>query len=113
MEREDYDNRQRKRMRRYRKDYGVCFLCGEDDPKIMKYAEKHHLHGKVNDDETILLCPNCHKACTEEQNKLPPMIRSGRTSKDKIIFCMRSHGAVLEKIAKKQIELSEELEGLA
>ena len=41
MEREDYERLQRKRMRRYRKDYGFCSLCMGDDPRIMKYAEKH------------------------------------------------------------------------
>src|SRR4030043_505798 len=99
-------------MRRYRKDYGFCSLCMGDDPRIMKYAEKHHLHGKTNGEETALLCPNCHRACTEEQNKLPPDIRSGKTIRDKIILGMRSHGAILETIGKKQIEFSEELERL-
>jgi len=36
--------------------YPACSRCGYESPTI----EKHHIYGRKQSKETILLCPNCH-----------------------------------------------------
>lgn len=110
MKKEMYELIQKRRKRADNKDYGICSVCREDDPKIMKHGEDHHVDGKTNSIYTERVCPNCHLSITEEQNKLPPKIRSGKITKNKIILGMRSHCAILKRIIEKQSEFSEELE---
>jgi len=82
---------------------GVCYICGEDDPRILK--EEHHIFGKANSEEKVLLCLNCHSKITQAQNKLPPKVRSNDASeRDKIVVAIVSQGSILEVIGKKQKE---------
>jgi len=75
----------------------VCFICGEDNPLILRKAEKHHILGKVNSDETILVCPNCHAKMTAEQNKLSPELRSSKSSrKNHFAYLLLSIGNLLK-----------------
>lgn len=34
-----------------------CISCGYSGPAL----DNHHIHGRKNSDETILLCANCHR----------------------------------------------------
>ncbi len=110
MEKEVYDKYQIEKKRTSKLYYGVCFICGESKPEIMKYGENHHIDGNKVSNYTIRLCPNCHYYITERQNELPPEIRSCLLSLDKAIFALRSQGALLELCGKRLIEHSELLE---
>jgi RNA polymerase-binding transcription factor DksA len=81
-------------------DYGICSICGESNPLVMKHGELHHIDGNKISNETTLVCPNCHYSITEEQNKLPPSIRTCKTATDKLIFVSISHAALLRRIAE-------------
>jgi ssDNA-binding Zn-finger/Zn-ribbon topoisomerase 1 len=35
----------------------VCSLCGYKGPAI----DRHHIHGRKNSDEIIIVCANCHR----------------------------------------------------
>ena len=35
----------------------VCSVCGYDGVAL----ESHHIHGRKNSDETIIVCANCHR----------------------------------------------------
>lgn len=81
---------------------GVCSICGENDPRVLK--EYHHIFGKSIGKEKILLCHNCHDKITYEQNKFPPKIRKSLSNISKIVFSLKTQGALLELIGKKQTE---------
>ncbi|MCD6476975.1 MAG: HNH endonuclease [Candidatus Aenigmarchaeota archaeon] len=81
-----------------------CWNCGEDNPTILRKFEWHHIFGKANNSETILLCPNCHAKITSEQNKLSPQIRKCSSSKAKKRFKMISQGALLKLIGEELIK---------
>jgi len=74
--------------------------CGEDDPSVLK--EEHHLFGRANASETILLCHNCHDKITHVQNKLPPKARSkGAKPEDKQAYEDVTTGRYLEIVGKR------------
>jgi hypothetical protein len=103
-----YRRIQLSQKRKNKVDYGICSICGESNPEIMKQA--HHIFGNKISDETTILCLNHHCIATAEQNKLSPNIRSCKTKNHKRIFMLRSIGALLKIIGEKLIELSEDLE---
>ena len=88
----------------------MCFICGEDDPRILRKCEDHHIFGKFNLDFTILLCPNCHAKITATQNSIAPKKRTKFASRnEKIGFMLVSYGKLMELIAKKSQEIGFEL----
>jgi len=82
----------------------MCFLCGEDDSRILKRFEKHHIFTKINSNETILLCPNCHGKITSRQNSISPQKR-----KNKLAFQLLGQGELFIIIGKKQIEIANKI----
>lgn len=85
-----------------------CCLCPEDDPRVTK--EYHHIFGKNNNSETILLCHNCHDKITKTQNKFPPFARKKNAPKLlKIAYAIRSVGALREVEGKQLIKFSDEI----
>ena len=73
---------------------GLCYVCGEDDPKVLK--EYHHIFGRILGEETILLCHNCHDKITHDQNGLAPKER-----KQPKCFFLVSIGSLLILIGKE------------
>lgn len=82
----------------------MCFGCGENDPRILKKFEKHHIFAKVNSDETILLCPNCHGKITSKQNSVSPSKR-----KNKLGFLLLSQGELFKTIGENQIKIAHKM----
>ncbi len=77
-----------------------CMQCGEDDPRVLK--EEHHIFGRANSPETIILCHNCHDKITHDQNKLPPKVRKrSATPEDKQALEDVTTGSYLELIGKR------------
>lgn len=64
--------------------------------------EKHHIFGKSNSPETLIVCHNCHDKITHDQNLLPPKTRSSKASKaDKQAFEDVAIGSVLELFGRR------------
>ena len=75
-----------------------CTLCGESDNRLL---EKHHIFGKNNSPEIMLLCKNCHYKITHEQNKIAPKKRSrNATPNDLEKFMLISMGVLLQEMGK-------------
>jgi hypothetical protein len=85
-----------------------CAICGEDDPRVLK--EYHHIFGRANISETILLCHNCHDKITKTQNEFPPFARKKNAPEvPKIAFIIRSIGTLLKLIGEQLIKFSDNL----
>ena len=79
---------------------GRCVICGDDDPRSLK--EYHHIYGRSNSSETIILCLACHSKITHDQNQFPPKARSKKASEeDKRDFEDVSIGSLLELLGKR------------
>jgi hypothetical protein len=78
-----------------------CTVCGESDPRVVR--EYHHVYGCTNGPEdTILLCYNCHKKLTEDQNALPPKARKrGAGRKGKLAMEFVSVGSLVELLGQR------------
>ena len=95
-------------MRLRKVDNRVCAVCGEDDPRVLK--EEHHIFGRMNSTETIVLCRNCHDKITSKQNELAPSDRKAGTNQtQKIAYKLRSIGALSIRIGEELIKTSEEV----
>ena len=78
----------------------VCTLCGEADPRVLK--EEHHIFGRGNGPETIIVCHNCHDKITHDQNLFSPKTRSKKANiADKEAFEDVSVGSLLELTGKR------------
>ena len=78
---------------------GRCAVCGEDDARIVK--QYHHVFGRANSTDTIILCHNCHDRVTKDQNRLSPKVRRrGATRPDKGRLMLVSLGSLLELIGR-------------
>lgn len=88
----------------------MCYLCGEDNPSILKKIESHHLFGKAHSDVQVPLCLNCHTKITSVQNRVNPKKRSKKASKKhKIGYLLVTQGRMLELIGRKSQEIGAEL----
>ncbi len=97
MDKEQYKSKI-KRMVQEGEAKKMCFLCGEDEPSILKEFENHHLWGKANSDDKILLCLNCHAYVTNKQNQLSPEIRSRKaTPLNRKLYSLFSFFAFLKR----------------
>ncbi len=45
-----------------------CIRCGEDYPHAL---ENHHLAGRKNLDEQVIVCRNCHRKLSDRQKEHP------------------------------------------
>ncbi len=60
-------NRERRNQRAHERlgsNKPRCVICGYDDPLAL---ELHHLAGRAFDDETVLVCRNCHRRLSDWQ----------------------------------------------
>jgi hypothetical protein len=97
------------RESKFKKICNCCYLCGENNPKILRKFEKHHIDGRKNSDEVVSLCPNCHSKITFVQNSISPVKRSSVLDINKFGFRLLSHGALLEQIGIQQQEMAREV----
>ena len=62
--------RERRRLRaleRLGPDRPRCH-CGEDNPHCL---EQHHIAGRAYNDETVIVCRNCHRKLSDRQKDHP------------------------------------------
>lgn len=86
-----------------------CFICKENYENVL---EKHHMFGKKYSDQTILLCLNCHRIVTDNQNSLPTKIRKSRHQNEKDIVAINSIGSLHFLTGKELIKISKRLSGV-
>ena len=91
----------------------MCQLCGEQyDPRVSRKFEWHHITGRVNSPETILICPTCHDEISLEQNSIAPRLRSQNApSNIRMAFALRSIGALLKRIGQILINFADSMSG--
>ena len=95
-------------MKRKQLDNRTCAICLEDDPRVLK--EEHHIFGKENSLEKIVLCRNCHDKITNIQNEVAPSDRkAGATPIRKMAYKLRSAGALNIRMGEELIKTSEEV----
>ncbi len=90
---------------RFNQISNCCYLCGEDNPFILRKIEKHHIDGRKNSDEVVPLCPNCHTKITFKQNSISPIKRKSTSNIDKLCFRLISNGSLLEIIGHEQVKI--------
>lgn len=88
-------------MKRKRKTTLSCYVCGEDDPSIIKM---HHVDGKKNSDLTMPLCPTCHEKITKNQNFLSVNKRKDNSDLGRLAYKLVTHGSLLKLVGEEQIK---------
>lgn len=69
MKHRDKETREQRRLDRLGSDAPRCAVCGDGDTARL---ELHHLAGQHFGDELIVLCRNCHRTVTDDQEDHPP-----------------------------------------
>ncbi len=72
--------REKRRQRAYERlgsDNPRCLHCGESDWRCL---ERHHIAGRAYDDETVVMCRNCHRKLSDSQKDHPPKVSEGEPS---------------------------------
>lgn len=62
------ERRRQRRIERLRTSDPVCIVCGYDDNRCL---ERHHIAGRAYDDETCIICRNCHRKLSDDQRDHP------------------------------------------
>jgi hypothetical protein len=85
-----------------------CALCGQEyPPQIVQY---HHIGGRVNSDEELPLCYNCHVMQTLRQTNWPEGWSSvNNPPRVKSAFLIRGLADLIMFIAKTLRKLSDEM----
>ncbi len=94
-------------MRLRKVDNRVCAVCGEDDPRVLK--EEHHIFGRMNSTETIVLCRNCHDKITSKQNELAPLDRKATDPIKKMAYKLQSISGLHQRTSDELSKLAKEL----
>ena len=79
----------------------ICRICGEEDERIMRKVEEHHLFGRAYSMETTWLCPNCHAMVTADQNSLPPKNRSSANEEMNSLYALFTVFSLFETASRK------------
>lgn len=62
------EKRKQARLQRLGTNNPRCVVCGEDDHRC---HERHHIAGARYDDETAIVCRNCHRKLSDPQYDHP------------------------------------------
>ena len=66
----DYEGRVEQQYRRLGTRIPVCVCCGETDPFCL---ELHHPAGQQHHEDVVIVCRNCHRKLTnQQQDHIPP-----------------------------------------
>lgn len=60
----DAEDRKQQRLRRLGTQSPICVGCSESDPRAL---ELHHTAGRKHDDDTVIVCANCHRKLSDQQ----------------------------------------------
>ena len=62
------EKRKQDRLEKLGTQSPACSLCGESDDRCL---EAHHIAGRAYDEETCILCRNCHRKASDDQKDHP------------------------------------------
>ncbi|WP_159012842.1 hypothetical protein [Acidisoma sp. S159] len=62
------EHRKQKRLEALGTDEPRCGVCGHTDYRAL---ELHHVAGQKNGDATVILCRNCHRQVSDDQQDHP------------------------------------------
>ncbi len=62
------EKRRQKALERLGTNTPQCVHCGESDYRCL---EAHHIAGRAFDDETVVMCRNCHRKLSDSQKDHP------------------------------------------
>ena len=102
----DAEKRHLRALERLGTSHPVCVACGEDDPRCL---EAHHIAGRAFDDQTALVCRNCHRKLSDEQKDHPPKIESPPSPLEALAHYLLGFGDLLHLIADRLKQFAREL----
>ena len=74
----DSETRKERALRRLETRTPSCTACGESDWRCL---ERHHIAGQKHDDDSALVCRNCHRKLSDGQWDHP----AGATGQDQML----------------------------
>ncbi len=63
------EKRRQKALERLETSDPGCVHCGESDYRCL---EAHHIAGRTYDEQTVVMCRNCHRKLSDSQKDHPP-----------------------------------------
>lgn len=100
----DYETRKQRALHRLGTDNPRCRICGNDRWECL---ELHHLEGQAYGDTLVIVCRNCHRELSVQQDGHPKPLPGGRTTGECIGHFMLGLADLLVLLAKKLKELGE------
>ncbi len=65
------EKRRQKALERLGTNTPQCVHCGESDHRCL---EAHHIAGRAYDEQTVVMCRNCHRKLSDSQKDHPPKV---------------------------------------
>lgn len=56
--------RKQRRLEKLGSNNPICGTCGECDYRVL---ERHHVAGRKHDPDTVVICRNCHRKVSDDQ----------------------------------------------
>jgi hypothetical protein len=78
----DSDDRLEQQFRRLGTRKPVCVGCGESDPFCL---ELHHVAGRTQHSDTVIVCRNCHRKLSNLQVGHAPLAAPGSLGQSEIV----------------------------
>lgn len=75
------ETRKQKRLEKLGSNNPVCVTCGENDWRCL---EEHHIAGKDYDDDLAIVCRNCHRKLSDNQEDHPQKVEPTPTTLESI-----------------------------
>ena len=105
----DAERRYLRALERLGTSHPVCVACGEDDPRCL---EAHHIAGRAFDDQTVLVCRNCHRRLSDAQRDHPEKIGTPPSLLEKLAHFLLGLGDMLHLIADRLKAFAADLLGI-
>jgi hypothetical protein len=100
------ETRQQRRFEKLGTNDPRCVVCGEADWRCL---ELHHLADHGKDDQTVIVCRNCHRKASDAQSDHPSHLPASDEFLEKVGRFLRGLADLLFLIAERLIEFGEAL----
>jgi len=91
---------------------GICEVCGEINPVVLRKYQKHHESTRAYSDSTCVLCDNCHNVQTYCQNRLSRKFNSRKLPIElRLPYIFLSHTAIRKRMDDVEERLLNEIYG--